>query len=171
MLSPKLWSIPFKFRVHFIRRGKKWQQTQSKKLTIFQVYELINKGQYLFLCSGPLLDQCVLRLLWLHQYYYFSTEVTLICSRSPGGFTDMSELLHSLHSCMKQNLSGRRTVSWWDVYLLGDEHSSLLYGPKTHTWVNGPRDPQKVLSQLSTVQQEVRGDRNTYRSHFGEATG
>lgn len=54
MLSPKLLSISFRFRVHFIRHNVKWQQTQSKKLSISQVYLLINKEQYLSLCSDPL---------------------------------------------------------------------------------------------------------------------
>lgn len=46
--------------------------------------ELLSTGQYLFLCSDPLLDPCVLRLMCLHQYYYFSIEVAVMSSRSPG---------------------------------------------------------------------------------------
>lgn len=58
-----------------------------------------------------LLDQWILKLLWLHQYYYFSTVVTVICNRSPEGFSDTSELLGCLHSCVKRNPSGRRRAS------------------------------------------------------------
>ncbi|KAK4827494.1 hypothetical protein QYF61_018794 [Mycteria americana] len=44
---------------------------------------------------------------------------------------------------------------WWSHHSWRCEHSTLLYGPKTHTWVNGPEDLQKTLSHLSTVQQEI----------------
>lgn len=76
----------------------------------------------------------------------------------------MGELLHSLHSSMKQNLSGRRKASWCGFYILGDKHSSSFCRPKPHIWANGLRGPQKTLSHLPTVQQDVRGDRNACRS-------